>query len=61
MTEDITKRTINWVMEKMQVQTLPELISLAERVGVLGAVSTTDRHFGHISLAGSHYRAAIIP
>jgi hypothetical protein len=44
-------------MEKMQVQTLPELVSLAERVGVLGAV----RHFGHISLAGSHYRAAIIP
>src|SRR6267378_53418 len=43
--EDITKRTIkahrHRMMEKMQLQTLPELVSLAERVGVLGAVSTT--------------------
>jgi hypothetical protein len=27
------------VMEKMQVQSLAELVSLAERVGILGAMS----------------------
>ena len=40
-----TERTIkahrHRVMVKMQVQTLPELVSLAERVGVLGALSTS--------------------
>ena len=38
-----TERTIkahrHRVMEKMQVQTLAELVSLAERVGVLGSPS----------------------
>ena len=29
------------VMEKMQVRTLPELVSVAERVGVLDAMSAT--------------------
>jgi FixJ family two-component response regulator len=40
-----TQRTVkahrHRVMEKMQVQTLLELVSLAERVGILGAMSAT--------------------
>jgi hypothetical protein len=43
--EDITKRTIkahrHRVMEKMQVQTFAGPVSVAERVGTLGAVSAT--------------------
>jgi FixJ family two-component response regulator len=31
-----TERTIRSIMEKIQVQSLAELVSLAERVGVLG-------------------------
>ncbi len=42
-----TERTIkahrSRVMEKMQVQTLAELVSFAERAGVLGAVSGTGQ------------------
>jgi hypothetical protein len=30
-------------MEKMQVSTLPELVSLAERVGVLGSASGSQQ------------------
>ena len=40
-----TERTIkahrHRVMEKMQVQTLPELVSLAERIGVMSATRQT--------------------
>jgi DNA-binding CsgD family transcriptional regulator len=40
-----TERTIKAhrrrVMEKMQVRTLPELVSLAERVGVVSATRQT--------------------
>ena len=42
-----TERTIkahrHRVMEKMQVRTLPELVSLAERVGVLGSASGSQQ------------------
>ncbi len=42
-----TERTIKahrqQVMEKMQVQSLAELVSLAERVGVLGGVSVNEQ------------------
>jgi FixJ family two-component response regulator len=42
-----TERTIkahrHGVMEKMQVQSLAELVSVAERVGVLGKASGTKQ------------------
>jgi FixJ family two-component response regulator len=40
-----TERTIkahrHWVMEKMQVRSLPELVTLAERIGVVSAIRQT--------------------
>jgi FixJ family two-component response regulator len=42
-TERTVKAHRQRVMEKMQVQSLAELVSLAERVGVLGGTSGEDR------------------
>jgi FixJ family two-component response regulator len=42
-TERTVKAHRQRVMEKMQVQSLAELVSLAERVGVLGGTSGDDR------------------
>jgi RNA polymerase sigma factor (sigma-70 family) len=40
-TERTVKAHRHRVMEKMQVQTLPELVSLAERVGILDSASSS--------------------
>jgi RNA polymerase sigma factor (sigma-70 family) len=40
-TERTVKAHRQRVMEKMQVQSLPELVSSAERVGLLGAASSS--------------------